>query len=84
MHAGIWTVAFIMASLSVKRSILRELGIDSPSSVSSAYSPIHNHTLDDIVERQCPELKELFNITVENNMCTLPDIYIYILDTKAT
>ena len=56
-------------------TIIRELGIDKSSSVSSTYSAIHNNTLDDIVERQGSELKELFNITVENNMLTLPDIY---------
>ena len=53
--------------------ILQELGISGSS--TSTYTKIDNESPDDIINRHKVELKEQFNLTVDNNMLTLPDIY---------
>ena len=52
--------------------ILKELGLISSS--SSTYTSI-NDTPDNIIQQHARELKEQFNITVDDDMMTLPDIY---------
>ena len=49
-----------------------ELGLIGPG--SNTYTSV-NQQLGDIVKEHCSKLKEQFNITVDNNMQTLPDIY---------
>ena len=53
--------------------ILHELGLSSSS--TSTYTKIDNESPDDVINRHKIELKDQFNLTVDNNMLTLPDIY---------
>ena len=53
--------------------ILQELGLSRSS--TSTYTKIDNESPDDVINRHKVELKDQFNLTVDNNMLTLPDIY---------
>ena len=53
--------------------ILQELGLLNDS--TETYSKIDNETPDDIINRHKIELKEQFNMRIDNSMLTLPDIY---------
>ena len=53
--------------------LLDELGLVGSS--SSTYSKIEQFSPDDIIRQHQTDMWEKFNITVEDNMKTLPDIY---------
>ena len=53
--------------------LMEELGLSAES--SSTYTRIHNQTPDDIVSLHQAQLKDKFNIDIEDGMKTLPDIY---------
>ena len=53
--------------------ILQELGLSGAS--TPTYTRINNESPDDIINRHKEELKDQFNIMVDKNMSTLPDIY---------
>ena len=53
--------------------ILQELGLLGSS--SSTYTNIRNHSTEDIINDHKVKLKDQFNITVDNSMLSLPDIY---------
>ena len=53
--------------------LLEELGLIGAS--TSTYTAINNCSTDDIVQQHTAELKQKFNITVGDDMSTLPDIY---------
>ena len=53
--------------------ILKELGLIGTS--TSTYTSIDDTTTENIVQKHTNELKQQFNITVEKDMKTLPDIY---------
>ena len=52
--------------------LCKELGITGPE--SSTYTQV-NQNLDEVIKQQCSTLKESFNLAVDDNMQTLPDIY---------
>ena len=56
--------------------LLDELGLVGSS--SSTYSKIEQFSPDDIIRQHQTDMWEKFNITVEDNMKTLLDIYILI------
>ena len=49
-----------------------ELGIAGPE--SSTYTQVY-HNSDDIIREHCSQLKNQFNVKVQDDMKTLPDIY---------
>ena len=53
--------------------ILKELGI--LGSATSTYTPVEDKTPEDIIGQHKADLKRDFNITVEDSMSSLPDIY---------
>ena len=53
--------------------LMEELGLSAES--SSTYTRIHNQTPDDIVSLHQAQLKDKFNIEIDDDMKTLPDIY---------
>ena len=53
--------------------LLKEVGL--MGSNTSTYTQLDQLSPDDIVKQHITELKHKFNITVEDNMSTLPDIY---------
>ena len=53
--------------------LLQELGLSGVS--TSTYTQINHQSPDDIIFKHQKELQEKFNITVEDEMLTLPDIY---------
>ena len=52
--------------------LCKELGITGLG--SSTYTQV-NQNLDEVIKHHCSKLKEHFNLTVDDNMQTLPDIY---------
>ena len=53
--------------------LMKELGLSNES--SSTYTRIHNRSPDDIVSLHQKQLKEEFDIDIDDGMKTLPDIY---------
>ena len=53
--------------------LLKELGLVGSS--TSTYTTISDRTPDDIIELHQSELKGRFNLSLDDNMLTLPDIY---------
>ena len=53
--------------------LFKELGLVGSS--TSTYSNISQHAPDDIIKRHQIEMKSKFNISVPDNMLSLPDIY---------
>ena len=53
--------------------LMKELGLSHES--SSTYTRILDHTPDDIISLHQRQLKEEFNIDIDDGMKTLPDIY---------
>ena len=53
--------------------ILQELGLSGVP--TSTYTKIDNESPEEVVNRHKVELKDQFNMTVDNDMLTLPDIY---------
>ena len=54
--------------------LMKELGLTT-NEPSSTYTPINNLSHDQIITQHKSEMKNTFNITVKDNMLTLPDIY---------
>ena len=53
--------------------LMKELGLIG--STTSTYTKLDQLSPDDVIQQHITELKQKFNITVEEDMSTLPDIY---------
>ena len=54
--------------------LLKELGLNT-NEPSSTYTPINNLSRDQIISQHKSEIKNTFNLTIPDDMLTLPDIY---------
>ena len=64
-------VAFICKRFYASK-LCEELGMTGP--VSSTYTQV-NRPIEEVIKQHCSKLKEHFNLTTDDNMQTLPDIY---------